>query len=60
MLVSLLGQIDEVHLWDNLRWHDAYTKFHENPFSPSSNIQVMYDLKNLRGFIFGFTNGEDL
>lgn len=60
MLVSLLGQIDEVHPWDDLRWHNTYTKFHDDPFSHSSNIQIMYDLKNLRGCIAGVTNDENL
>jgi hypothetical protein len=60
MLVSLVEQISELDLWDDVRWHDTYTKFHDDPFSQSSNIQVMYDLKNLRGCIVGVRNWEDL
>jgi hypothetical protein len=36
-----MGAIHEVHHWDGLRWHDIYTKSHDNQFRHLSHIIVI-------------------
>jgi hypothetical protein len=41
MLVLLRGVIYEVHRWEGLKWHDTRTKFNEDWFGRSGNINVI-------------------
>jgi hypothetical protein len=53
--------------WDGLRWHDMYTKFHEDWFGYSGNIKVITltvseaaVLVLLRGMIYDVYHWDDL
>jgi hypothetical protein len=41
VLVLPTGKIYEVRRWDGTRWHDIHTKFHDDRFKHSSNIQII-------------------
>jgi hypothetical protein len=39
VLALLLRRISYVSRWDGLKWHDIYTKSHDNQFRHSSNVK---------------------
>jgi hypothetical protein len=41
MLVLLMEEIYEVGHWNQFRWHDVRTKFHDDYFRHLSNITVI-------------------
>jgi hypothetical protein len=55
MLIIIVRRICDGCRSDDLRWHDIYTKFHDDRLRNSSN-----DLNNLRGYGVDITDEIDL
>jgi hypothetical protein len=40
-----------IYRWDDLRWHDIHSKFHDDPFPDSSSIKGITSTVGARGSI---------